>query len=663
MHSGCIALSPDAGSPPFSSVQQICPRCQVPTDLFDAQKEGDLVCSECGTVLESHCVEESSEWRTFSESDKAHRGSDPNRVGGPTNHLLSGGGQAAGVAKGKGGEALAASLARTQGRQGDPDKVLLVAFGSIGSICSNLQLPNNVKDAACEVFKMVLDNKVAKGTRGPALHAACVLIACRQEDVQRNFREVCGGAPGTTQRDIGRAFSKIVDAMVELKTTMNTVGVKDEAACGRLASSLALPAEFSRAGREIAKGVRRLLEEEISGFDTKTRKQPLTVAAVSLYLALTLHGGAPTSLADVSRASSMASETIDSAARWLFPYVRELCATCATEFRREEAIQRIEARYPKVVVDMADQLRALVRSCVAASELHPPTGLQEKQRPLVEEAAAAMAGVMLQAQWQQKHNVGAAMATVKPRSLAAALVWLALRLAPAPQLAATPMRCVIAAGGIAQPSELRAAARVAFPRARELANSTPGTMFKAEEAISAVEKDTARLLWLGDSPSLARAIAAHVMHAAAASDPTLATSVASGASALAPALHTAVAQLRLQEVPRDALDPSVAAAAAWLSARLVTAGAVVVTADEVARAAGVDTMAVLAVAQASFTQARVLAHSLLTNHFVSEDSVAAVEAEYPPPYGVAHPDGLPDGGQDDMDGDDDAAPGGFADLL
>ena len=642
-------------------MQQICPNCQVPTDLFDAQKEGDLVCSECGTVLESHCVEESSEWRTFSESDKAHRGADPNRVGGPTNPLLSGGGQAAGVAKGKGGEALAASLARTQGRQGDPDTVLLKAFGSIGGICSNLQLPNNVKDAACEVFKMVLDNKVAKGTRAPALHAACVLIACRQEDVQRNFREVCGGAPGTTQRDIGRAFTKIVDAMVELKTTMNTVGVKDEAACGRLASTLTLPAEFSRAAREIAKGVRRLLEEEISGFDTKTRKQPLTVAAVSLYLALTLHGGAPTSLADVSRASSMASETIDSAARWLFPYVRELCATCATEFRREEAIQRIEARYPKVVVDMADQLRALIKACVAAAELHPPAGLHEKQRPLVEEAAASMAGLMLQAQWQQKHGVGPAMATVKPRSLAAALVWLVLRLSPAP-LGGTPMRCVIAAGGIAQPSELRAAARVAFPRVRELAHSTAGTTFKSEEAIATVEKDTARLLWMGDAPSLASSIGAHVMHAAS-SDASLATSVASGASALAPALHAAVAQLRLPEVPRDALDPAVAAAAAWLSARLVTAGSAVISADEVARAANVDTMAVLAIAQASFTQARVLAHSLLGDHFVSEDSVAAVEAEYPPPYGVAQPDdGMQDGGQDDAY-DDDAAPGGFADVL
>jgi transcription initiation factor TFIIB len=54
---------------------------------------------ECGLVLESHAIEETSEWRSFSDSDKANR-SDPNRVGGPSNPLLNSGGLGTSVAKG-----------------------------------------------------------------------------------------------------------------------------------------------------------------------------------------------------------------------------------------------------------------------------------------------------------------------------------------------------------------------------------------------------------------------------------------------------------------------------------------------------------------------------------------------------------------------------------
>ena len=50
-------------------------------------------------MLESHAIEETSEWRSFSDSDKANR-SDPNRVGGPSNPLLNSGGLGTSVAKG-----------------------------------------------------------------------------------------------------------------------------------------------------------------------------------------------------------------------------------------------------------------------------------------------------------------------------------------------------------------------------------------------------------------------------------------------------------------------------------------------------------------------------------------------------------------------------------
>ena len=623
--------------------QQICTNCRVPTELVDDHAAGDLICSECGLVLESHAIEESSEWRTFSDSDKANRG-DPNRVGGPTDPLLSGGGMGTGVARGK-GDPQSAALARTHGRQGDPDRVLLQAFGAIGGICSALRLPQTVKDAASELFKMALDNKLARGGRKAAsMHAACVFIACRKEGLKRDFREICGGAEGTTVTSIGRAYNKLLDKMSELKVEINTMAFNDEAACGRFAATLGLTQEFSRAAREIAKGVRKLLEEEVIGFDNETRKQPLTVAAVSLYLAVTLHGGVRTSLADISTASSMAAETIDAAARWLFPHVRELCEGCATDFKRDEAVKRIEARYPRPVEDVGKRVQELIDACVATKELHPPNGLHDTQRPLVANTATAIATAVLQPQWQQKHNVGTAMAAIKPRAMAAAAVWLALRLSPSQQLCNTSLQLVRAAGGVAHAAELKAAAVVLFPRVRDLASGIPVPTFKSEEAIATVERDTARLLWIGDAALLATAVTLAMLSGAGA--PEYGPSVAPAASALAPALHTAAASLRLQQMPVDAINPVAGAAAALLATRLLASHVVAPTTDDVARAAYVDAMPVVALARATFIHARQLAKGLV-GCTVSEAALSAIEAEYPPPRATQYEDDAEEADLDD----------------
>ena len=43
-------------------------------------------------VVEAHVIDERSEWRTFGDKEGRDGGADPNRVGGPVNHLLSDGG-------------------------------------------------------------------------------------------------------------------------------------------------------------------------------------------------------------------------------------------------------------------------------------------------------------------------------------------------------------------------------------------------------------------------------------------------------------------------------------------------------------------------------------------------------------------------------------------
>ncbi|KAF6149610.1 hypothetical protein GIB67_011219 [Kingdonia uniflora] len=63
-----------------------CTECKRNTEVVFDHSAGDRVYSECGLVLESHSIDETSEWRTFANEASDN---DPNRVGGPSNPLLN----------------------------------------------------------------------------------------------------------------------------------------------------------------------------------------------------------------------------------------------------------------------------------------------------------------------------------------------------------------------------------------------------------------------------------------------------------------------------------------------------------------------------------------------------------------------------------------------
>ena len=65
-----------------------CTDCKKNTEVVFDHSAGDTVCSECGLVLESHSIDETSEWRTFANESGDN---DPVRVGGPSNPLLTDG--------------------------------------------------------------------------------------------------------------------------------------------------------------------------------------------------------------------------------------------------------------------------------------------------------------------------------------------------------------------------------------------------------------------------------------------------------------------------------------------------------------------------------------------------------------------------------------------
>ncbi|KAG2328802.1 hypothetical protein Bca52824_011530 [Brassica carinata] len=140
---------------------KICRFSQAASDRrITETSEWRTFANECGLVLESHSMDETSEWRTFANESS---NSDPNRVGGPTNPLLT---------NGSSGDFLSNSLGRWQNRNGSAERGLIQAFKTI------------------TMFDMLENQKSTKGRNQDALFAACLYISYRQEDKPRTIKTV-----------------------------------------------------------------------------------------------------------------------------------------------------------------------------------------------------------------------------------------------------------------------------------------------------------------------------------------------------------------------------------------------------------------------------------------------------------------------------------------
>ncbi|KAF6148897.1 hypothetical protein GIB67_014268, partial [Kingdonia uniflora] len=114
--------------------------CKRNTEVVFDHSAGDTVCSECGLVLESHSIDETSEWRTFANEASDN---DPNRVGGPSNPLLNEGSLTTVISKANGASG-GDNFPRWQNRGSNPERTLVLPFKNIAvGACSNDKVPRN----------------------------------------------------------------------------------------------------------------------------------------------------------------------------------------------------------------------------------------------------------------------------------------------------------------------------------------------------------------------------------------------------------------------------------------------------------------------------------------------------------------------------------------
>jgi len=291
--------------------------------LIEDYRAGDMICRECGLVVGDRVIDVTSEWRTFANDSDAK---DRSRVGDVQNSLLSGSDLSTriGVELKPGNHGMTDYQAgiKKRGAQNTSnnaaDKYLMNGFREIAIQCDRASLPDSIVSRAKLRFKNVYEAKCLRNRSVAAISAACIFIACREEGVERSFKEVVS-ISRVPKKEIGRCFKIIISNLPELagaKNKSNDV-VTPTAFMDRFCSRLGVSRTTSMCAINIADQVRKL--------DLAAGKNPLTITAAAIFMAsMASPKEDHRKLSEICDTCGIAESTVKNTYKLIAPRSREL---------------------------------------------------------------------------------------------------------------------------------------------------------------------------------------------------------------------------------------------------------------------------------------------------------------------------------------------------
>jgi transcription initiation factor TFIIB len=216
---------PDFGNPVTKiDYTTTCNECDS-SHIISDHAHGELVCADCGLVLQEKIIDQSKDWRAFdaqSEAAKAHAGS-------PMNILIHDRGLSTEIAHGyrdHSGRLIARQnrLAilrmrkwqyRTRTRN-TAERNLMMALKQLNTISSRLDLPTNVRDDAAVIYRKAVDKNLIRGRNTESLVAASLYASCRKAWVPRTLQEIADETnlpSAQAKRKVAKAYRFLLRVM------------------------------------------------------------------------------------------------------------------------------------------------------------------------------------------------------------------------------------------------------------------------------------------------------------------------------------------------------------------------------------------------------------------------------------------------------------------
>lgn len=268
--------SSESAIPKESSMIVKCPEC-FSTNLMHDDQKGELICRDCGLVVEEKMVDMGQEWHQFDEGPKKGRGGAPLSLQKFDKGLTTNIGEVSDIYKlddkktrkyfrlKKWQERVSTSIERN----------LRLAMSELRKVASFLNLPNVVKEEASRIYNFVLQRGLVRGRSIESVIAACIYAACRTYKIPRTLDEIAN-ASDVERKEIGRTYRFIAR---KLTITVNPSDPKNYIA--RFASLLHLSPKTQN---EALKILSRAEE-----FELTSGRGPAGIAAAALYVSALLN--------------------------------------------------------------------------------------------------------------------------------------------------------------------------------------------------------------------------------------------------------------------------------------------------------------------------------------------------------------------------------------
>ncbi len=262
----------------------ICPECGN-NHINKDYSRGELVCTDCGLVIDDDLIDQGPEWRAFDKEQRQKR----ERTGSPMTYTIHDKGLSTVIGWGNkdsyGGyiptrnRAQMYRLRKWQRRiriSSGMERNLAIALSDLNRMSSNLSLPRIVRETAAMIYRKAALRNLVRGRSILETAAASLYAACRQCHVPRTLEEIAEVSQ-TSRTVIGRNYRALVRGL-----GLKMMPPAPQDFISRFCSKLGLSGDVQTKTLEILK--------EASGRELTSGRGPLGIAAASLYIASVLCG-------------------------------------------------------------------------------------------------------------------------------------------------------------------------------------------------------------------------------------------------------------------------------------------------------------------------------------------------------------------------------------
>ena len=185
----------------------ICPRCGARDSKVTDNRNGEIVCQNCGLVFEERLIDDTYEKRNFSKENGENKGE--SRIGGP---MKAGEGSNLGsnlVLYDKNGNGR-----RTRGGNGVYNQTPIERnFEEIEKILGNQDIKKSIIEETKDIYNQVTKVLKMKGRNLKTMICAMYFIASRKSNLSKSFKEI-SKMFGVEEKRIKKAYNYIKTVVV-----------------------------------------------------------------------------------------------------------------------------------------------------------------------------------------------------------------------------------------------------------------------------------------------------------------------------------------------------------------------------------------------------------------------------------------------------------------